>query len=194
MDPVYFPSPAAFRDWLEAHHAGAAELWVGYHKRGTGTPSMTWPESVDEALCFGWIDGLRRTVDAERYAIRFTPRRPGSNWSRVNLARVEALTAEGRMRPAGLAAHAARKPGADEPSVKDRPEVLPEAYEAAFRARDAAAWDFFRAQSRSYRRMAIGWILAAKREETRLRRLEQIVEASAAGRRLIQGAPRGMTR
>jgi len=194
MDPVYFPSPAAFRDWLEAHHAGADELWVGYHKRGTGTPSMTWPESVDEALCFGWIDGLRRSVDAERYAIRFTPRRRGSTWSRVNLARVEALTAEGRMRPAGIAAHEARKADADEPSVQDRPEELPEPYAVAFRERDRAAWAFFQAQSRSYRRMAIGWILAAKREETRLRRLEQIVEASAAGRRWIQGAPRGMTR
>jgi len=194
MDPVYFPSPAAFRDWLAAHHATADELWVGYHKRGTDWPSLTWPESVDEALCFGWIDGVRRSVDAERYAIRFTPRRPGSNWSRVNLARVEALTSEGRMRPAGLAAYEARKPDADEPSVEDRPEELPEDYVAAFRERDAAAWDFFRAQSRSYRRMAIGWILAAKREETRRRRLEQIVEASAAGRRWIQGAPRGMTR
>jgi len=194
MEPVYFPSPAAFRDWLEAHHAAADELWVGYHKRGTGRPSLTWPESVDEALCYGWIDGLRRSVDAERYAIRFTPRRPGSNWSRVNLARVEALAAEGRMRPAGIAAHAARKPDADEPGIEDRPEELPEPYATAFRERDPTAWGFFQAQSRAYRRMAVGWILAAKREETRRRRLEQIVEASAAGRRWIQGAPRGMTR
>ena len=194
MDPVYFASPDAFRDWLEANHAGADELWVGYHKRGTGTPSMSWPESVDEALCFGWIDGVRRSVDAERYAIRFTPRRSGSNWSRVNLARVDALTAEGRMRPAGMAAHEARRPDADEPSVEDRLEELPEPYAAVFRERDPAAWAFFLAQPRSYRRMSIGWILAAKREETRLRRLEQIVEASAAGRRWIQGAPRGMTR
>ena len=194
MEPVYFPSPAAFRDWLEAHHASAAELWVGYHKRGTGRPSLTWPESVDEALCVGWIDGLRKRVDGERYAIRFTPRRPGSNWSRVNLARVEALTAAGRMRPAGLAAFEARKPEADEPRYEDRPEELPETYVVAFRERDPAAWAFFQAQSRSYRRLAIGWILSAKREETRLRRLEQIVEASAAGRRWIQGAPKGMTR
>lgn len=194
MDPVYFSSPSAFREWLEAHHASADELWVGYHKRGTGRPSLTWPESVDEALCFGWIDGLRKSVDAERYAIRFTPRRPGSNWSRVNLARVEALTAAGRMRPAGIAAYEARKVDADETSVENRPEELPEPYAVAFRERDPGAWAFFLAQSRSYRRTAIGWILAAKREETRLRRLEQIVEASAAGRRWIQGAPRGMTR
>ena len=194
MDPVYFPSPAAFRDWLEAHHADADELWVGYHKRGTGTPSMTWPESVDEALCFGWIDGLRRSVDAERYAIRFTPRRARSNWSRVNLARVELLTAEGRMRPSGIAAYEARRPEADEPRNEERPEELPHAYLVAFRERDAAALAFFLAQSRSYRRMAIGWILAAKREESRLRRLEQIVEASAAGRRWVQGAPKGTAR
>ena len=194
MDPTYFPSPAAFRAWLEAHHDSADELWVGYHKRATGTPSMTWPESVDEALCVGWIDGLRRRVDDARYAIRFTPRRRGSVWSRVNLGRVEALIAEGRMRPAGLAAYEARRPEADEPSYEDRPEELPEPYAVAFRERDPGAWTFFQAQSRSYRRLAIGWILSAKREETRLRRLEQIVEASAAGRRWIQGAPRGMTR
>ncbi len=194
MEPIYFRSPAAFRAWLETNHASADELWVGYFKRGTGTPSMTWPESVDEALCFGWIDGLRRRIDDERYAIRFTPRRKGSNWSRVNLARVEALTSDGRMRPAGIAAYEARKPEADEASAEDRPEELPEPYLAAFRERDPVAWDFFLAQSRSYRRMAIGWILAAKREETRMRRLEQIVEASAVERRWIQGAPRGMTR
>jgi uncharacterized protein YdeI (YjbR/CyaY-like superfamily) len=194
MDPRYFPSPAAFRAWLEAHHADADELWVGYHKRATGTPSLTWPESVDEALCFGWIDGLRRSVDDERYAIRFTPRRPTSRWSRVNLARVAVLTAEGRMRPAGIAAHAGRRPDADEPAREERPDALPEAYAAAFRARDEAAWAFFQAQSAAYRRTAVGWILAAKREETRLRRVEEIADASAAGRRWIQGAPKGMTR
>jgi uncharacterized protein YdeI (YjbR/CyaY-like superfamily) len=194
MEPVYFPSPAAFHDWLEAHHAHAAELWVGYHKVGTGTPSMTWPQSVDEALCFGWIDGVRRRVDDERYAIRFTPRRRGSVWSRVNLGRVEALIAEGRMRPAGLAAYEARDPAAAGYTYEDRPQELPEPYASAFRDRDATAWEFFIAQSPSYRRTAIGWILAAKREETRLRRLEQIVAASAGGTRWIQGAPKGMTR
>jgi len=194
MEPVYFPSPSAFRDWLEANHAGADVLWVGYFKKGTGRPSLTWPESVDEALCVGWIDGLRKSVDAERYAIRFTPRRPGSNWSRVNLDRVEALTAEGRMRPAGLAAYEARKPDAAATSYEERPQTLPEPYAGAFRERDEAAWRFFEAQSPSYRRTAIGWILDAKREETRLRRLEQVIEASMAGRRWIQGAPKGMVR
>ncbi len=194
MEPVYFSSPAAFREWLEAHHASAGELWVGYYKRGTGRPSMTWPESVDEALCFGWIDGLRRRVDDERYTIRFTPRRAGSNWSRVNLGRVGVLIDEGRMRPAGLAAFEARREDAAEPPPEERPQELPEAYAHAFHERDAAAWDFFVAQTPSYRRLVIGWILDAKREATRLRRLDQIVEASAEGRRWVQGAPRGVTR
>jgi uncharacterized protein YdeI (YjbR/CyaY-like superfamily) len=193
MDPTYFPSPAAFRAWLETHHASASELWVGYHKRATGTPSMTWPESVDEALCFGWIDGLRRRVDEGRYAIRFTPRRRGSVWSRVNVARVEALIGEGRMRPAGLAAHRQRRPEDDESGARP-PERPPEPYASVFRERDEAALDFFLAQSPSYRRTAIGWVLSAKREETRLRRLEQIIEASTLRRRWIQGAPKGMTR
>jgi uncharacterized protein YdeI (YjbR/CyaY-like superfamily) len=195
MEPVYFGAPAEFRAWLEAHHAHAAELWVGYFKRGTGTPSLTWPESVDEALCYGWIDGVRRRVDDERYAIRFTPRRKGSNWSRVNLGRIEVLTAAGRMRPAGLAAFEGRqRDAATGYTYEERPQELPEPYAHAFRDRDAKAWDFFLAQSPSYRRTAVGWILAAKREETRLRRLEQIVAASAAGQRWIQGAPKGMTR
>jgi uncharacterized protein YdeI (YjbR/CyaY-like superfamily) len=195
VEPVYFPSPSAFRAWLEAHHASAHELWVGYHKRATGTPSLTWPESVDEALCFGWIDGVRRSIDAQRYAIRFTPRRSGSSWSRVNLGRVEVLMAEGRMRPAGLAAYEGRRVGeAAGYTYEERPQELPEAYARVFREGDEAAWAFFLAQSPSYRRTAIGWILDAKREETRLRRLGQIVEASAAGRRWIQGAPKGMTR
>ncbi len=193
-DAVYFASPEEFRAWLEAHHDSAEVLWVGYHKRGTRRPSLTWPESVDEALCFGWIDGLRRSVDAERYAIRFTPRRPGSNWSRVNLGRVEALVREGRMRPAGLAAYEGRKPEPAGYGHETRPQELPEPYASAFRERDPAAWDFFSGQSASYRRLAIGWILEAKREQTRSRRLEQIVAASAAGRRWIQGAPKGMTR
>ena len=194
VDPIFFPSPAAFRAWLEAHHASVEVLWVGYHKKGTGTPSLTWPESVDEALCFGWIDGLRKRVDEERYAIRFTPRRKGSNWSRVNLSRVEALIDEGRMRPAGLAAYEARTPEAAGSTDEERPRALPEPYARVFRERDERAYAFFEAQSTSYRRTAIGWVLDAKREETRFRRLEQIIAASVAGRRWIQGAPKGMTR
>jgi uncharacterized protein YdeI (YjbR/CyaY-like superfamily) len=190
MKPVYFRSPSEFRAWLEAHHATAGALWVGFFKRATGRPSMTWPESVDEALCFGWIDGLRRSVDDERYAIRFTPRRPGSNWSRVNLDRVAALTAEGRMRPAGLEVHAARRPdAANDVAPKDRPERLPEPYDRAFRERDAAAWRWFAAQSPAYRRTLVDWVLAAKREETRLRRIERLATAAATGQRWMPGYP-----
>jgi uncharacterized protein YdeI (YjbR/CyaY-like superfamily) len=109
MEPITFPTPEAFRAWLEQHHDSERELWVGYHRKATGRPSMTWPESVDEALCFGWIDGLRKSLDGERYMIRFTPRRHGSVWSAVNIRRVAALKDEGRMRPAGLKAFEARR-------------------------------------------------------------------------------------
>lgn len=106
---IFFATPAAFEAWLEEHHASARELWVSYYKKDSGQPSITWPESVDEALCFGWIDGLRKTIDAQRYRIHFTPRKPGRNWSAVNVARVAVLTAEGRMRPAGLVAFERRR-------------------------------------------------------------------------------------
>lgn len=190
MDPVYFASAAAFHAWLEAHHARATELWVGYHRVATGRPSLTWPESVDEALCFGWIDGLRRRVDDERYAIRFTPRRPESVWSHVNLERVAVLTAEGRMRPEGLAIHAARRPDAAYGGPRaDRPERLPEPYDRALFDRNEGAWRFFAAQSVAYRRTLVDWVLSAKREETRVRRTERIADALAAGRRWMPGEP-----
>jgi len=193
MEPVYFPSPSEFRAWLEEHHADADVLWVGYFKRATGRPSMTWPESVDEALCFGWIDGVRRSIDDERYAIRFTPRRPSSVWSRVNLARVAALSAEGRMRPAGLAAHAARRSdAADDAALEgrpERPERLPEPYDRILREGDEAAWRWFAAQSLAYRRTLVEWVLAAKREETRLRRIERLADAASNGQRWMPGYP-----
>ena len=189
MDPVYFASPAEFRAWLEAHHATATELWVGFHKRATGRPSLTWPESVDEALCVGWIDGLRRSVDDERYAIRFTPRRPRSIWSRVNIERVAVLTAEGRMQPAGLAIHAARRADATPGPRSEQPEHLPEPYERVLRERNQTAWRFFAAQSTAYRRTLVDWLLSAKREETRLRRAERIADALAGEQRWMPGEP-----
>ena len=190
MDPFYFASAAEFRAWLEAHHATTEELWVGYHKRATGRPSLTWPESVDEALCFGWIDGLRRSIDGARYAIRFTPRRQGSVWSHVNLERVAVLTAEGRMQPAGLAIHAARRSDATPGQPRaERPEYLPEPYDRALRERNEAAWRFFAAQSTAYRRTLVDWLLSAKREETRLRRAERIADALAGGQRWMPGEP-----
>ncbi len=189
IDPLYFASPAEFRAWLEAHHATETELWVGFHKRAAGRPSLTWPESVDEALCVGWIDGLRRSVDDERYAIRFTPRRPRSVWSRVNIERVAVLTAEGRMQPAGLAIHAARRADATPGPRAEQPEHLPEPYERVLRERNQTAWRFFAAQSPAYRRTLVDWLLSAKREETRLRRAERIADALAGEQRWMPGEP-----
>ena len=179
MEPVFFATPAAFRAWLEANHDTAAELWVGFHKKGSGLPSITWPEAVDEALCVGWIDGIRRRVDGASYAIRFTPRRPRSTWSAVNLGRVAELTREGRMRPAGLAAFEAR--AGTYPYEQRGEAALDEQAEARFRARPEA-WDFFRSRAPSYRKMMAWWVVSAKREETRRRRLDTLIEESAAGR------------
>src|SRR4051812_31535731 len=168
MIAIYFATPADFRAWLAANHATAELLLVGYHKKGTGIPSMTWPESVDEALCFGWIDGVRRTVDERRYSIRFTPRKKRSNWSAINIARVGELIAEGRMRPAGLQAFEAR---ADERSAiysyEQRKDARLDADdEARFRA-NAAAWAYFESRPPWYRRTATWWVISAKRPETR---------------------------
>ena len=148
------------------------ELWVGYYKKASGKPSMTWPESVDEALCFGWIDGVRKSIDDERYMIRFTPRRAGSNWSAVNIGRVAALTDAGRMQPAGLKAFEARREdrsGSTPTSSATRRCSMP-AYEKRFRAKKSA-WAWFGAQPRGYRQAAIRWVMTAKQEETRERRL-----------------------
>jgi uncharacterized protein YdeI (YjbR/CyaY-like superfamily) len=179
--PVFFPTPVDFRAWLAKHHASADALWVGFHKVGSGKPSITWPESVDQALCFGWIDGLRKSIDEGAYMIRFTPRRAGSTWSAVNVRRVEALTAAGLMQPAGLRAVEARteeKSGTY--SYETRPEALPEPYAAMLR-KNRAAWKDFGHRSPSYRRGAIGWVISAKTEETRLRRLNVLIDCSAKG-------------
>jgi uncharacterized protein YdeI (YjbR/CyaY-like superfamily) len=181
----FFATPALWRRWLSTNHARADELWVGYYKRGSGKPSITWPESVDEALCYGWIDGLRRSIDAESYAIRFTPRRRGSSWSSVNVRRVAALTKAGLMRPCGSRAFQARK--ADKTAVysfEQRKAVkLPRADERRLRA-EPAAWRFFKAQAPWYQRTAIWWVISAKREETRQRRLDTLIADSARGLRI----------
>lgn len=184
MDAIFFDNPAMFRAWLEAYHTTKQELWVGYYKKATGLPSMTWPESVDEALCYGWIDGIRKTVDEQRYRIRFTPRKRGSNWSAVNVERVAVLTAEGRMQPAGLRAFEARtSDGSVIYSYEERQlAALNEELEAQFRANDAA-WVFFQAQPRSYRQMAIWWVMSAKKDETRQNRLNALIADSAAQKR-----------
>jgi uncharacterized protein YdeI (YjbR/CyaY-like superfamily) len=184
MDPIFFRTPSAFRRWLASHHAMVSELWVGYYKKDSGTPSVTWPESVDEALCVGWIDGIRKRIDDTRYMIRFTPRRPGSTWSSVNIARVHALIEQGSMQPAGLTAFEARtakKSGIY--SYEQRPADLPEPY-ARLLKKQRAAWDFFEAQPPSYRKAATWWIVSAKKDDTRLKRLDKLAAHSAQGLRL----------
>ena len=194
MVPVFFRSPAELRRWFARHHAAEKELFVGFYKKGSGTPSITYAEAVDEALCVGWIDGVRHSLDAERYTNRFTPRRPQSTWSAVNIKRVAALTAEGRMQPAGLAAFAQRKrntPGTY--SYENRPRALPEPYAARFRAHKRA-WTFFESQPAGYRRTATWWVLSAKKEETRLQRLDALIADARAGRTLREFLRASMTK
>lgn len=187
-EPIYFDSPAAWRAWLEKHHDSEPELIVGFWKKGSGMPGMTWREAVGEALCFGWIDSIGRRVDDRRRTIRFTPRRPRSHWSAVNVARVEELRAAGLMHPAGEAAFAARSPERTAQGPNDAaPRELDDAAQAQFEAAEAA-WEFFGAQPPGYRRRAIWWVTSAKREETRARRLAQLIDDSAAGRRIRQAA------
>ncbi len=181
----FFRTPSDFRKWLEQNHAITLELWVGFYKKDSGRPSITWPESVDEALCVGWIDGLRKTIDDTSYKIRFTPRKAKSNWSTVNIRRVEELTRTGRMRPAGVEAFARR---ASEKSgiyayENRRTAGLGKRAEQEFRS-SPAAWKFFQAQPASYRHTAIWRIVSAKKEETRCNRLAKLIEASDRGKRL----------
>jgi uncharacterized protein YdeI (YjbR/CyaY-like superfamily) len=179
---TFFETPAAFARWLRRNHRSAAELWVGYWKRGTGRPSLTWPESVREALRFGWIDGLRRSIGGESYKIRFTPRRPGSNWSRVNLRFAEELIAEGKMEPAGLAAFEARKAPPAGGYTYEQEGGAAEAHVERELKRNRTAWAFFQAQPPWYRRTCARWVMSAKKEETRSRRLATLVADSARGR------------
>jgi uncharacterized protein YdeI (YjbR/CyaY-like superfamily) len=182
-DPIFFETPAQLRDWLDAHHQTADELFVGAWNKSTGKPSLTWPEIVEEALCVGWIDSIRRRVLGDGWTIRLTPRRKGGNWSNVNIAKVEKLTAEGRMRPAGLSAFAARsavRSGVYSFEQAGEPTLTTDE-EARFRS-DAAAWKWFAAKPPSFRKQALHWVISAKRPETRERRLATLISDSAAGR------------
>jgi uncharacterized protein YdeI (YjbR/CyaY-like superfamily) len=185
--PCFFATPADFRAWLDANHDRAGELIVGFYKKGTGKPSITWPESVDEALCYGWIDGIRRSLGEESYSIRFTPRKPASIWSRVNMAKVKTLLKAGRMAPAGLAAWKRRDPAKSAIYSFDRrtPAALDAPSERLLR-RNSAAWNYFQAQPPGYRRLATHFVVSAKRAETRERRLATLIEHSARGERLPQ--------
>jgi uncharacterized protein YdeI (YjbR/CyaY-like superfamily) len=186
MNPTFFRSPADLRKWFDEHHATATELLVGFHKKDSGKPSITWPESVDEALCVGWIDGIRRRVDEASYTIRFTPRRSRSVWSAVNIKRAQDLTGQGRMRPAGLEAFAARQENRSGIySYEQRGDTLVEPYAGTLK-RNKTAWKFFQAQPRSYQKAAIWWVVSAKKEETRLKRLASLIDHSERGETLAQ--------
>ena len=185
MEIKFFQTAAELRDWFIEHSATETELWVGFYKKDSGKPSISWPESVDEALCFGWIDGVRKTIDDESYTIRFSPRKPKSIWSAVNIRNVERLTAEKRMQPAGLKAFAARKENRSGVyAYEQRPTEMIEPYASQFR-RNKAAWKFFQAQPPYYRKTLTWWIVSAKQEKTRLDRLAKLIEASAKGQRML---------
>ena len=179
---TFFSGPDEFRAWLEEHHGSATELWMGLYKQHVPDRGLTWEQAVPEALCFGWIDSVAQRIDEDAVRQRWTPRKPGSTWSTTNLAHVERLLAEGRMRPAGVAAYERRRPERSGVPSDEAPDpVLPEAY-AARLAADPRAAAFWEAATASYRRTAVRWVLTAKREETRERRLAQLVADCAAGR------------
>ena len=180
-EPLFFAGPVQFRAWLKTRHDKLAEQWVGYYKVGSGVPSITWPESVDVALCFGWIDGIRKSIDDRRYQIRFTPRRRDSHWSARNLARMAELLAAGQVAEAGLAAYRDRNRAKERQASYEQADVsLPPPYEAEIRA-DPAAWRYFQAARPFYRKQVAWWVVSAKREETRRRRLAVLVESCARG-------------
>jgi uncharacterized protein YdeI (YjbR/CyaY-like superfamily) len=182
-DPIFFETPAELRDWLEEHHESADDLFVGAWKKSTGRPSLTWPEIVEEALCVGWIDSIRRSVPGDGWVIRLTPRRKGSNWSAVNIAKVAELRQAGRLRPAGEAAFGARTDARSAIySYEQRKTAALEPDEEARFRRNPAAWTWFEGRPASYRTAAIYWIVTAKRPETRAKRLGTLIEDSAAGR------------
>src|SRR5712671_7717167 len=188
--PTFFPMPADFRIWLEAHHDKLREQLVGFHKKSSGKPSMTWPESVEVALCFGWIDGVRKSINETSYTIRFTPRRPTSTWSAVNIKRVQQLKKKGLMHPAGLKAFAARsakKSGIYSYEQRKSAQFTREQAKQ-FRA-NKAAWEFFRAQPPWYQRVTTYWVISAKREETKLKRLSLLIKHSQNRRTLPQLTP-----
>ena len=185
MKALFFATPEEFGAWLEEHHESESELLVGFYKKGSGKPSITWPESVEQALRFGWIDGIRRSLGEESYTIRFTPRKPSSNWSKVNVATVERLKAEGSMAPAGLRAYEARREDRTGLYSFERRQAaeLPPDFERRFQA-SRKAWEWFSSRPPGYRRTATHWVVSAKRDDTRRRRLETLIDCSAEGRKI----------
>jgi len=184
MKPKFFSTPEKFSEWLERNHDSASELLLGFHKKSSGKKSVTYAEALDEALCYGWIDGVRKNLDETSYTIRFTPRKARSIWSNVNVNHVERLTKEGRMRPAGIEAYARRDPKLTGIyAFENRPRELSPEFEKAFR-KNKTAWSFFEKQPPGYKRLVIFRVMEAKREETRLKRFKELVEVSEKGLRL----------
>jgi uncharacterized protein YdeI (YjbR/CyaY-like superfamily) len=184
MKPIFFPSQAELRKWFEKNHLKEKELIVGFYKSGTGKPTITWPQSVDEALCFGWIDGVRKSIDDESYMIRFTPRKPGSNWSAINIKKIEELTKQGLMYPAGLEAFSRRQEKKSKIYAYEKePVALSKAYEKLFKA-NKKAWAWFQSQAPSYQKVATHWIMTAKQESTQQSRLQTLITDCEAGRKL----------
>lgn len=182
--PTFFATAAGFRRWLEKNRDSVPELHIGFYKQASGRTAMTYEEAVDEALCFGWIDGVIRSLGRESYMHRFSPRRPGSIWSNANVRHVDRLTRAGKMHASGLATFAARK--ANKVGIyafEQRPQELPATLARVFRA-NRAAWTFWQAQPPGYRRTIVWWLISAKQEETRQRRLKTLITKSAAGKRL----------
>lgn len=191
MKPTFFKTPAAFRRWFEKHHESSQELLVGFYKVDSGKPSITWPEAVDEALCFGWIDGVRRSLGEEAYVIRFTPRKAKSYWSSVNLRKAEAQIAAGRMHPKGLAAFQARDAsGKRKYSFENAPVEMPESCAALLKKHPKAA-AFHSGTSPSYRKTVAFWLSSAKTEETRMRRMRELIESAERGLKVRQFTPPG---
>lgn len=183
MKPLFFATPAAFRAWLKKHHKTEQEVSVGFYRKASGKPSLTWSEAVDEALCFGWIDGVRHKISEEAYTNRFTPRRPTSNWSAINIAKVAALTKQKRMQPAGLAAYAKRT--AAKSRIYSYEQTGEPVFEPALLKRFKAnkrAWQFFCARPPGYRRQHIRWVMHARQPDTRVRRLDKLIAACESGR------------
>jgi uncharacterized protein YdeI (YjbR/CyaY-like superfamily) len=179
LKPTFFKTPSDLRKWFEKYHDKEQEVLVGFYKKDSGKPSITWPQSVNEALCFGWIDGIRRSVDDLSYTIRFTPRRARSTWSTINIKRVGELTKQGLMMPRGLEAFARRQENRSGIySYEQRSPELPDPYRRLFK-KNKVAWKFFEAQRPSYRKAANWWVLSAKKEETRLKRLDKLIDYSA---------------
>jgi len=194
MKPIFFATQADLRKWFVKNHKTASQLLLGYYKVGSGKPSITWDESVDEALCFGWIDGVRKGLDAQSYTIRFTPRRAGSFWSKKNIASVERLIKEGCMKPAGLAVYKARKGEKSDAYSFEQDEIAP--FSAALKRRfkaNKAAWNFFGAQPPGYQKTMRHWVMSAKQEATQVRRLDRIIEVSAMKKRVDLMSPFKMT-